>query len=205
MGDISLMSTEGEQTVGDISLMSTEGEQTVGDISLMSTEGERTEGERTEGERTEEEGQGVAAEEEFVGAEAGNIAFMSVDTNRTPSLMSTDVSQASEKSLSAENREGIECICGKSAKASEKSAEASNVSAEKSAEASRMSTEKSPFVASMGTVIVQIRGLLQRPFRAKHCSLVRGRRSNVRRVLRHQLGDLKRIPPHSSRWPPIRT
>ena len=155
IGDISLMSTEGEQTVGDISLMSTEGEQTVGDISLMSTEGEQTvgdislmstEGERTEGERTEEEGQGVAAEEEFVGAEAGNIAFMSVDTNRTPSLMSTDVSQASEKSLSAE----------KSAKASaEKSAEASRMSTAKSAEASRMSTEKSPFVASMGDSYVQ--------------------------------------------------
>ena len=164
IGDISLMSTEGEQTVGDISLMSTEGEQTVGDISLMSTEGEQTvgdislmstEGERTEGERTEEEGQGVAAEEEFVGAEAGNIAFMSVDTNRTPSLMSTDVSQASEKSLSAEKSAKASNVSAeKSAKASEKSAEASNVSA-KSAEASRMSTEKSPFVASMGDSYVQ--------------------------------------------------
>ena len=82
--------------------MSTEGEQSVGDISLMSTEGERT-----EGERTEEEGQGVAAEEEFVGAEAGNIAFMSVDTNRTPPHVHGRVAGLGEIIVCGKIREGI--------------------------------------------------------------------------------------------------
>ena len=149
IGDISLMSTEGVQTVGDISLMSTEGGRSVGDISLMSTEGAQTVGDislmSTEGGRTEGE-QSVAAEEEFVGAEAGNISFMSVDTNRTPSLMSTDVSQNASSKMSTE---------GSSSKMMSTEGSSSRMMSTEGLMSTEGSSKASPFVASMGDSYVQ--------------------------------------------------